>query len=105
MLEITIPTSNLSFVHQSVFLKSFSMPLKPLEVLKKGLGVLKNQVKTRKETLQKLAKREKLTSEDETWLDTSGNLVEEGCVIETLESASDYERGLGRMGEQEKGVV
>jgi hypothetical protein len=31
--------------------------------------------------------------------------VEEDCVIETLESASDYERGLGRMGEQEKGVV
>jgi hypothetical protein len=43
--------------------------------------------------------------EDETWLDTVGNLVKEDHAIETLETASDYERGLGRMGEQEKGVV
>jgi hypothetical protein len=65
------------------------MPSKPLEVLKKGLGVLKNQVKAQKETLQKkLAKGEKLISEDETWLDTAGNLVEEDWVFETLETAS-----------------
>jgi hypothetical protein len=81
--------SNLSCVHQSVFRKSFSMPSKPLEVLKKGMGVFKNQVKAQKETLQKkLAKREKLILEDETWLDTAGNLVEEDCMIETLETAS-----------------
>jgi hypothetical protein len=48
------------------------MPLKPFEVLKKGLGVLKNCIKAQKETLQKkLAKGEKIALEDETWLEAS----------------------------------
>jgi hypothetical protein len=41
------------------------MALKPLEVIEKGLKVLKNRVKVRKETLQaQLATRKSILSQD-----------------------------------------
>lgn len=45
-------------------------PLKPLEVLKKGLSSLKKHVDARRKGLQgRLAKKEKISDEDERWLD------------------------------------
>jgi hypothetical protein len=46
------------------------MPPKPLEILKKGLGVLQSQFKSKKEQLQAcLAEQKSISSQDERWLD------------------------------------
>jgi hypothetical protein len=77
-----------------------------LDILKKGLKVLENRVKAKKETLQaQLAKRKPISQEDEQWLDHNANLVDEQRILEALENASDYERGLERLDEEQKGVV
>jgi hypothetical protein len=69
------------------------MVLKPLQVLRKGLKVLENQVRTKKKTLQaQLAEKKPISSQDEQWLDHDANLVDEVQVIDTLENASDYKR-------------
>lgn len=82
------------------------MALKPLEVLRKGLKILKNQVKVKKETLQaQLATNKSISSQDEKWLDHEANLVDEEQVLEVLENASDYERGLERLDDVQKSVV
>jgi predicted RNase H-like nuclease (RuvC/YqgF family) len=82
------------------------MPLRPLEVLKKGLKTLQAQVKAKKEKLQaQLHQKRSISSLDEEWLDNEANLVDEEQVLEALEKASDYERGLERLDEAQKGVV
>jgi hypothetical protein len=82
------------------------MALKPLEVLKKGLKVLENRVKVRKETLQaQLAARKSISSQDKSWLDHDANLVDEQWALEVLEDASDYERGFENLDETQKGAV
>ena len=54
------------------------MPLKPLEVLKKGLNVLQNCIKAKKEKLQsQLAEKKSISSQEERWLDQEANLVDE----------------------------
>jgi len=82
------------------------MALTLLEVLKKGLKVLKNQVKTRKETLQaQLAARKSISSQDECWLDHDANLVDEQQALDILEDSSDYEKGFERLDEAQRGIV
>ena len=82
------------------------MPLTPLEVLKKGLEVLKKQVKARKETLEaQLAARKSISSQDAHWLDHDANLVDEQQALDILEDSSDYERGFERLDEVQKGIV
>jgi hypothetical protein len=82
------------------------MASKPLEVLKKGLKILQNRVKDKKEKLQaQLAEKVSISSQDENWLDHEANLVDEQRVLDTLERASNYERGLERLDDAEKGVV
>ncbi|KAF8230396.1 hypothetical protein L208DRAFT_1400622 [Tricholoma matsutake] len=82
------------------------MPLKPLEVLKKGLKILQDQVKAKKEKLQaQLHAKKSISSLDENWLDNEANLVDEQRVLDALENASDYERGCERLDETQKGVV
>ena len=82
------------------------MPLRPLEVLKKGLKTLQAQVKAKKEKLQaQLHEKKSISSLEEKWLDNEANLVDEERVLEALETASDYERGLERLDEAQKGVV
>jgi len=79
------------------------MPLKPLEVLKKGLN---NYVKAKKEKLRsQLAGKKSISSQEERWLDQEANLVDEQRVLEAEEEASDYERGLGKLDDKQKGVV
>ncbi|KAG6903965.1 hypothetical protein DXG01_013601 [Tephrocybe rancida] len=82
------------------------MALKPLEVLKNGLKTLRNKVKAKKTKLEMLlAEQKSILSEDEAWLDHEGNLVDLEKVVDKLETASDYERGVERLDEEEKGVV
>ncbi|KAF8225315.1 hypothetical protein L208DRAFT_1228355, partial [Tricholoma matsutake] len=82
------------------------MAVKPLEILKKGLETLQKQVKSKKDQLQAcLAKKKSISSQDENWLDHEANLVNEHQIIDALECASDYEKGLGRLNKMDKGVV
>jgi hypothetical protein len=82
------------------------MAQKPLDVLKKGLNLLHRRVKARREEIQaRLAEKKSISSQDEIWLDGEANLTHEQQVLDTLEEASDYERGFGRLNEVEKGMV
>jgi hypothetical protein len=65
---------------------------KPLKVLKKGLAKFTETVKVcKKELSVKLTRVETISSLDEQWLDNEANTVDEQQVLDTLESASDYE--------------
>ena len=82
------------------------MALKPLEILKKGLLKLKQTVKKKKDELDaKLTWKEPISASDEEWLDNEGNLIDQQRILDNLEAASDYERGLERLGEEEKRIV
>ena len=82
------------------------MAKSPLEVLRKGLNILQQQVKEKKETLKaKLQKNEKISQVDEEWLDGEGNLIDEEHVVEMLEKASDYEMGMQDLNDGEKNIV
>jgi hypothetical protein len=52
-----------------------------------------------------LAEKKSILSQEEKWLDNDANLVDEQQVLEALEKASNYERGLGQLDEVQKGVV
>ena len=85
---------------------STSFIMKPIKVLKKGLARLHDQIQERKGKLDIELKASRPISEvDQDWLDGDGNLVDEEKVVETLDSASDYERGLNRLDSQEKTIV
>jgi len=63
-------------------------------------------VKTKKEKLEaQLAEKKSISSQDEKWLDHNTNLVDEQLVLEALENALDYERGLERLDGGQKSVV
>jgi predicted RNase H-like nuclease (RuvC/YqgF family) len=82
------------------------MASKPLDILKKGLIKLKNSFKAKKEQLEaKLSRQESISSSDERWLDNEANTVDEQRVIDTLESSSNYERGLEHLDEAGKVIV
>ncbi|KAJ6605485.1 hypothetical protein DFH09DRAFT_1067756 [Mycena vulgaris] len=77
-----------------------------LALLKKGLTAYKERVKNRKDDLtQRLNKEEKISPADEAWLDNEANHVDEDALIDTLENASDYERGLSRLDSKQKGLI
>jgi hypothetical protein len=52
-----------------------------------------------------LAEGKSISLQDENWLDHNANFVDEQLVLEALENASDYERGLERLDEEQKSVV
>jgi len=82
------------------------MAPKPLKVLKKGLAKFMETIKTcKKELSAKLAQAETISSSDEHWLDNEGNTVDKQCVLDTLESASDYEQGIEQLDENGKAIV
>ena len=77
-----------------------------IDLLKKGLHILRNQVQERKSRIKSDQKAGTVFSEsDEDWLDGEGNLVNEERVVQDLEEASDYERGLGRLDAEGRGIV
>jgi hypothetical protein len=82
------------------------MSKNPLNVLKSGLTKLKNLTKTKKDDLlAHLHRKEEISNEEEEWLDNATNLVDEEAIIDLLEKASDYERGLTRLNSQQKSLV
>ena len=82
------------------------MALKPLEALKKGLAKFTETIKTQKKELSaRLARAETISSLDEHQLDNEANTIDERRVLDTLESASDYERGLAQLDENGKAIV
>ncbi|KAF8812709.1 hypothetical protein BYT27DRAFT_7251638 [Phlegmacium glaucopus] len=64
----------------------------PLDILKKGLA-------------QFSKKKERISPEDEQWLDEEENTADEQQILDMLEAASDYERGITRLDERLKGIV
>ena len=81
-------------------------PLPSLEVLKKGLAKFTETIKTRKKELTaKLARAKTISSSDEHWLDNDANTVDEQRVLDTLESASDYEQRLEQLDKDGKAVI
>ena len=78
----------------------------PLHVLQKGLAKLKDSVRERKNNLLAcLNRKERISDEDEEWLDNAGNTVDEEAVLDLLENASDYEHGLAQLTAQQKILV
>jgi len=81
-------------------------PQKTLNILKNAFSKLKKSTeKRRKALLSRLAKKEKLTDADEAWLDGDRNLVDEECVIDTLDAASDFERGVEQLSDNGKAAL
>jgi len=78
------------------------MVLKLLEVLRKGLNILKDRIKAKEpEALQAQLAEKKSTSslaQDEQRLDdnANANLVDKQQVLQALENASDHERSVAR---------
>lgn len=82
------------------------MTPKPIELLKKGLTILKNRVATRKASLlARLADSKSITSEDGRWLDGEANLVDEDVAIDKLAKASDFESTLSELSEPQQAAV
>ena len=82
------------------------MSKNPLHMLQKGLAKLKNSIKGRKDNLLAcLNGKEKISDEDEEWLDNVGNLVDEEAVVDLLENVYDYECGLTQLTSQQKSEV
>ena len=82
------------------------MALSSLNILKKGLEKLENAVKDRKQKLEaSLAEKRAISTVDEQWLDNEANTVDEKCIINMLEDALDYERGVARLDNKVKAVV
>ena len=82
------------------------MAPKPLDILKEGLTKFSKKIKVRKDELNvKLSWKETISSTDEQWLDYKVNTVDEQHVLDDLEAASDYERGLARLDATGKGIV
>ena len=80
--------------------------MKPLNILKKGLMKLCNQVQERKAKLEaELKVGQPISESDQEWLDGDGNLVNEEQVIEALEKASDYEQTLESLDMPHKMIV
>ncbi|KAJ7175606.1 hypothetical protein C8R46DRAFT_1030644 [Mycena filopes] len=99
-----LPTQSYPFGESCAF--ALIPPHPSLEILKKGLSALKNSVKERRtKLLARLKKEEKLSPADKAWLDNDGNQVNEDAVIQKLENASDYERGLSCLNSNEAGLV
>jgi predicted RNase H-like nuclease (RuvC/YqgF family) len=82
------------------------MTLKPLEILKNGLSKFKKTIEVRKDELnRKLSQKETISSSDEHWLDNEANIIDEQRILETLESASDYEQGVEKLDDKGKAVI
>lgn len=82
------------------------MPLKPLDILKKGYAKLEQDIKSKKAKLSaKLSQGETISTSEEQWLDNDGNLIDEQQTLDILESASNYESAVAELDEGQKAIV
>lgn len=86
--------------------KPLPMSKNPLHTLRKGLAKLKDSVEARRDNLLAcLNRKERISDEDEEWLDNAGNLVDEEAIVDLLERASDYQTGFAQLTLQQKSLV
>ena len=78
------------------------MNVKPLDLLKKGLDIKKKQIQPQKKRLEAQATNGRLSVEDENWLDTTGNLVDDIYVIDVHENLSNYSQAFENLEEKSK---
>ena len=77
-----------------------------MEILKKSLAKLQQQIRDRKAMIEgKLKARQPISDSDEEWLDNGGNLVDEEWVVDALDNVLDYEWGFERLNSYDKLVV
>lgn len=82
------------------------MPPKPLDILKKGLAKLEQNIKDKKDKLTtKLSRGERILASEEEWLDNEGNTIDEQCTLDILKSASSYEDAIEKLDEGGKAIV
>ncbi|KAI6099259.1 hypothetical protein EDD16DRAFT_1526923 [Pisolithus croceorrhizus] len=80
--------------------------MNPLDTIKKGLNILKEQTHEQKTRLKAdLQAKKKLSEEDEQWLDGEGNLVDEEHIVGLLERTLDYEKSLMQLDSDDKQVI
>ena len=90
----------------TVFCQLMERPKTLLEDVKDGFSKLKKSTDDRRKALLDcLARKEKLSDDDERWLDTDGNLVDEFRIINILEAASDFEQAVGRLSDEEMAIL
>ncbi|KAL4062797.1 hypothetical protein V8B97DRAFT_1877376 [Scleroderma yunnanense] len=78
----------------------------PLDTIKKGLNILREQIHEQKTRLKAdLQAKKKLSEQDEQWLDGEGNLVDEEHIVDLLKRASDYERSLTQLNSNDNCVI
>jgi hypothetical protein len=71
-----------------------------------GLEALEKKFKKRKNELKaRLTSGKPISEEDERWLDTEANFVDERRILDELDKASDYERGLARLPENDSVIL
>jgi len=75
------------------------MVLKLLEVLRKGLNILKDRIKAKEALQAQLAEKKSTSSQDEQRLDdnANANLVDKRQVLQALENSPDHERSVARL--------
>jgi hypothetical protein len=76
-----------------------------LETLRAGHARLKDSVKIRRNDLaERLQKKETISDADSTWLNNQANQVDKDAPIDTLDNASDFERGVSCLNSKQKGL-
>ncbi len=94
-----------------IFPPSNHLPLRmpppiSLVTLRNGLHRLKEASRKRKEDLEAhLSRSEKISSEDENWLDTEANHIDKQALVDTLKEAPDYEAALKVLTPAQNGLV
>ncbi len=82
------------------------MPSVSLVTLKNGLHRLKEASRKRKQDLEtRLSRSEKISSEDEHWLDNEANHVDEDALVTSLQEAADYEAALKKLTPLQNGLA
>ena len=81
------------------------MSSKKIDILNRGLNILRRQIQAWKDRLEAEAKSGTLLEDDAEWLDTAGNLIDEVYVVDLLASAEDYDRSFEGLEEKHKAAV
>jgi hypothetical protein len=77
-----------------------------LDTLKKGFKQLSARINDKRcKLVARLSRKEAILSSNADWLDQDRNTVDEQRILDTLESASDYERAVEQLDENGRAIV
>lgn len=80
--------------------------MKPIDFLKGSLKQLWDQTQAWKVALEaRLKAGQPISEADEEWLDGARNLVDEECLLDKLDKASDYNHAIKKLDVQEQFIV